>query len=197
MKDRYEVKFSLSISEIRKIQKQIKEYQRIEIAKPYQWVLYLAKIGLYSLSIGGLFIIFIVLSLLMLSTDIDPEIARLQRMSWFGLALVVVALFAFFLSQKLENYFMKKYENKEQNDETYLRHIKINRYFIEFIQDNSSYKVFWPRVKKVKRDNELIFVQTSDNDFIIFPIRAVSSIEEFNQLYQFMSTQIKHHITQP
>lgn len=35
MKDRYDIKFSLSISEIRKIQKYIKANKVISVAKPY------------------------------------------------------------------------------------------------------------------------------------------------------------------
>lgn len=119
--------------------------------------------------------------------------ARLQRMSGTALAFIVIAVMALLLSSVLEKYFMKKYEHKEQNDETYIRHIKINRYFIEFIQDNSMYKVLWPRVNKVDVQEDLIFVQVGDNDFIIFPTRVFSSQEEFQQLYSFIKKQIERH----
>lgn len=119
--------------------------------------------------------------------------ARLQRMSGTALAFIVIAVMALLLSSVLEKYFMKKYEHKEQNDETYIRHIKINRYFIESIQDNSMYKVLWPRVNKVDVQEDLIFVQVGDNDFIIFPTRVFSSQEEFQQLYSFIKKQIERH----
>lgn len=119
--------------------------------------------------------------------------ARLQRMSGTALAFIVIAVMALLLSSVLEKYFMKKYEHKEQNDETYIRHIKINRYFIESIQDNSMYKVLWPRVNKVDVQEDLVFVQVGDNDFIIFPTRVFSSQEEFQQLYSFIKKQIERH----
>lgn len=192
MKDRYDIKFSLSISEIRKIQKYIKANKVISVAKPYHWVLNIANLSLYSLVIGLLFFFAIAL-LLLLSTEIDPSMASLQRMSGTALAFIVIAVMALLLSSVLEKYFMKKYEHKEQNDETYIRHIKINRYFIEFIQDNSMYKVLWPRVNKVDVQEDLIFVHVGDNDFIIFPTRVFSSQEEFQQLYSFIKKQIERH----
>ncbi|EQA6337297.1 YcxB family protein, partial [Providencia stuartii] len=136
---------------------------------------------------------FAIALLLLLSTEIDPSMARLQRMSGTALAFIVTAVMALLLSSVLEKYFMKKYEHKEQNDETYIRHIKINRYFIESIQDNSMYKVLWPRVNKVDVQEDLVFVQVGDNDFIIFPTRVFSSQEEFQQLYSFIKKQIERH----
>ncbi|CDG23302.1 conserved exported protein of unknown function [Xenorhabdus poinarii G6] len=108
--------------------------------------------------------------------------------------ILLAASFAgFVLTQALEQFVMKKNEKKEQENQEYVRHLKINRYYIENIQGFVSTKASWSFIKRAYIKKQFMFIQTNNNEYIVFPARSLASEAEFQQLFMFITEQINNH----
>ncbi|MBD2795715.1 YcxB family protein [Xenorhabdus sp. 18] len=190
MKSRYNIRYSLSALELSAIIKSLKEHRKIEIMKPYGIFIKMWQICFIGAGIAA-FILFLNAIILSLKVDdISDVIIRLKNMNIGAFILLAASLVGAGVTEKLEQFIMKK---KEHYNQEYVRHIKINRHYIENIQLFGSTKVFWSFIKKAYINKEFMFIQTNDNEYIVFPARSLASEEEFQQLFMFITEQINNH----
>lgn len=194
MKSRYDIHYSLSVLELSRITKSINESRKIEAVKPYRMFINMRK--LYFATAGiAIFLLFLSAVTLIFKTDNDVNnvITRLRNANIFSFILLGASLAMLSITEKLEQFFMKKNEGKEQNSQENIRHLKINRYYLEEIGKFGSSKIFWSFIKRAYINKEFMFIQTYDNTYLVFPARALTSEEEFQQLFIFITGQIHNH----
>jgi hypothetical protein len=193
MKSRYDIHYSLSALELSAITKSLKEYRKIETMKPYGTLIKMWKICFIGAGIAVFLLFLTAITLNLKVNDVSDTIIRLKNMNIYAFILLAASLAGVGVMGKLEHFVMKKNEKKEHKNQEYIRHVKINRHYIENIQGVGSVKTFWSFIKRVYINKEFMFIQTNDNEYIVFPSRSLASEEEFQQLFVFIREQIDKH----
>ncbi|PHM36740.1 hypothetical protein Xmau_04103 [Xenorhabdus mauleonii] len=193
MKNRYKLSYSLSVLEIAKAHKVIKEYSKNEVIKPYGVFSWFRKLCLIGFGFACFFALLIIFDLTVKIDEGSDILIRMKNMGYIVFILLGASFLILISVDELEKFVMKKNDNKERDDQNRLNNLKLNRFYIENAHKDGSSKIFWTFIKKTSRKNEFIFIQSHNNEYIVIPNRVLPSEEEIQQLYTFIQSQIEYH----
>lgn len=185
MKNRFYLKYSLSVNELKKLHKKMKLRERKYI-KGYG---FLSNLLILLLVLSGLSVFFLILNAIniYLNNDVvSDELQRLKDLNLYTLIILASFLVMLVIFSSLDEYLTKKNEKREIEGIGHNFDLRINRKFIEQRDENVSYKTYWPAVIDTFVYKKYIFIDLERHNYIIIPIRAVGTIEEFNQLFEFI-----------
>ncbi|MEQ5390766.1 hypothetical protein ABN236_01640 [Proteus sp. fly-1013] len=185
MKNRFSLKYSLSVNELKKLQKKMKSREKKYI-KGYA---FLSNLLILLLILSGLSIFFLILNAIniYLNNDIvSDELQRLKDLNLYILIIFASLLIMLGLFSYLDEYLTKRNEKREIEGIGHNFDLRINRKFIEQRYENISYKTYWSAAIDTFVYKKYIFIDLERYNYIIIPIRAVGTIKEFNQLFEFI-----------
>jgi NADH:ubiquinone oxidoreductase subunit 5 (subunit L)/multisubunit Na+/H+ antiporter MnhA subunit len=185
MKSRFYLKYSLSVNELKKLQKKMKSRERKYI-KGYA---FLSNLLISLLVLSGLSVFFLILNAIKiyLNNDIvSDELQRLKDLNLYILIIFASLLIMLGLFSSLDEYLTKRNEKREIEGIGHNFELRINRKFIEQRYENISHKTYWSAVIDTFIYKKYIFIDLEEHNYIIIPMRAVGAMEEFNQLFEFI-----------
>ncbi|KFC05539.1 aminopeptidase N [Trabulsiella guamensis ATCC 49490] len=187
---RFTLDFSLSVLERAKAGKLIKEHEKKETIQPYDSVFYIRKAAISALIIA-VAIIFIMLITLTVHQNVDvPFMERTRVFSILSLCLIGISAILFRTHDYIFNKITEKNNKKEQEDKNASVKLKINRYYIEYIQENVSIKTYWSYIGNIYRKGGFIFIQARNNRCLVIPERIFENKNDINKLYEYLKEQI-------
>lgn len=187
---RFTLDFSLSVLERAKASKLIKEHEKKETIQPYDSIFYIRKAAISALIIA-VAIIFIMLITLTVRQNVDvPFMERMRLFSILSLCLIGVSAILFRTHDYIFNKITAKNNKKEQEDKNTSVKLKINRYYIEYIQENVSIKTYWSYIGNTYRKGGFIFIQAQNNRYLVIPERIFENNNDINKLYEYLKEQI-------
>ncbi|WP_336193283.1 YcxB family protein [Providencia stuartii] len=199
MKSRYDIYYSLSSIEtgaILKLLRKNKIIWKINFHKVLSWF---GTIGLYCalLSFVGFFfgaLVYLMNVDVIVGINGDNHTAmRIYSMCLMGLLFCVLAFIILGIKTAIEYALLKKKEEREQQSADTMRHMRITRFYISEVHKFGSIKFFWPYIESAYIAKGFMFIQTTSNEYFIFPARAFSSEDEFKEVYEFVTEQIASH----
>ncbi|QPB79089.1 YcxB family protein [Proteus sp. GOKU] len=185
MKSRFSLQYSLSVNELKKLQKKMKSRERKYI-KGYA---FLSNLLISLLVLSGLSVFFLILNAIKIYLNNDIVSDELQRMKDLNLYILIIfasLLIMLGLFSYLDEYLTKRNEKREIEGIGHNFELRINRKFIEQRYENISHKTYWSAVIDTFIYKKYIFIDLEEHNYIIIPIRAVGTMEEFNQLFEFI-----------
>ncbi|QIG06587.1 hypothetical protein [Proteus sp. ZN5] len=117
---------------------------------------------------------------------VSDELQRLKDLNLYILITFASFLVMLGIFSSLDDYLTKKNEKREIEGVGHNFDLRINRKFIEQRDENISHKTYWPAVIDTFVYKKYIFIDLERHNYIIIPIRAVGTMEEFNQLFEFI-----------
>ncbi|AOM40127.1 hypothetical protein [Xenorhabdus hominickii] len=113
MKSRYDIRYSLSALELSRITKSIKDHRKTEIMKPYGMFINMWKICFFGASFAVFWLFLNAVILNLKADDVSDAIIRIKDMNICAFVLLGVSLVGFGITEKLEQFVMKKNEKKK------------------------------------------------------------------------------------
>ncbi|MGJ3354329.1 YcxB family protein [Providencia sp. Je.9.19] len=199
MKSRYDIRYSLASLETESILKLLKKNKiiwKLNFHKVLSWV---GSIGIICALLSFIGFFFGALVYIMNADNIigiggDSSTAmRVYSMSLMALLFCALAFFLLGLKTAIEYALLKRKEEREQQNADAMRHMRITRYYISEVHKFGSIKFFWSYIESAYIAKGFMFIQTTSNEYFIFPSRVFSSEDEFQEVYEFVTEQIARH----
>ncbi|MGG4610596.1 hypothetical protein [Providencia sp. Me31A] len=189
MKSRYQIQFSVSSLEAEKIQKLIQQPTVIYKEKmPYKlftklWNLF----SMASILLGSALLI-----IGYKAYSVLDEFSELKNLGFLSFCCLIISLLCLYIIFQIEQRYIRKNEERTQNNPERLVKVKINRKFIDSITKETLVRIFWQHVEECYIKEDYMFIFAFGGEGTVIPARVLAD-GEFHLLYQFVIEQINNH----